>query len=162
MKRMAESPSVDATTKRLLVAAAALALAAVLAVAAVRGGFLQVRPAQIAAAQKKQDRLFKEIDQTALRDACRTMIVKFGDPHLKHLELDDPRIPPIVRRLEPTEVVLVQNYLRIELGDAQFHYGLEAFRDRMSQAPFPIARELLDGLWYYEDATAEMLARYAR
>jgi hypothetical protein len=56
----------------------------------------------------------------------------------------------------------VQNYLRLELGDAHFHYGLEIFRDRMSQAPFPIARELMDGLWYYEDASEEMVKRYAR
>jgi hypothetical protein len=144
------------------IAVAGLVVVAALAAAALRSGLLRTRPAQEASIQRKQDRIFKEIDQTALRDACRTMIVKFGDGYLKRLELKDPRIPPIVLRLEPTEVFLVQNYLRIELGDAHFHYGLEAFRDRLTQAPFPISRELMDGLWYYEDASEEMVKRFAK
>jgi hypothetical protein len=104
--------------------------------------------------EARKDALLESTDLTALRDACRAAIVKYGSPGVKHLKLDDERIPPIVRRLEPTDVVLVQNYLRVELGGPGLYYGVEAFRDRLTQVPHPTARELLEGLWYYETTAA--------
>ena len=109
----------------------------------------------------RQERVLKQADLPALRDACRAMIVKFGDPNVKHIAPTDERVPPIVRRLEPTDVILVENYLRIELGDERYYYGLEAFRNRDTQVPFPISRELLEGLWFYDGVNKQMVNRFA-
>jgi hypothetical protein len=110
--------------------------------------------------QARKDLILTGIDQVALRDACRITIVKYGEPHLKRMKPDDPRVPPIVRRLEPTEVILTHHYLRIEMGDDVLHYGLESFRDRLHQVPFPVSRELLEGLWYYDSVRNDMIDRF--
>jgi len=109
----------------------------------------------------REDRVLKETDLNQLRDACRSMIVKYGDPNVKHIAPTDDRVPPIVRRLEPTDVILVENYLRIELGDERYYYGLEAFRDQASLVPFPVSRELVEGLWFYDGVNKKMVNRFA-
>jgi hypothetical protein len=122
--------------------------------------YLRVPTEKAQRIQARKDLILKEVDQVALRDACRATIVKFGSPGLKRMKPDDPRIPPIVRRLEPTEVLLTEHYLRIEMGDKQLNYGLESFRDRMHQVPFPTSRELLEGLWYYDSVRPDMVDRF--
>jgi hypothetical protein len=106
----------------------------------------------------RKDRLLRDTNLTDLRDACRGVILKYGSPGVKHLGINDERVPPIVRRLEPTDVALTLNYLRVELGDDRLHYGVESFRSRQTQVPFPFGKELMEGLWYYE--TAFKLDRY--
>jgi hypothetical protein len=141
---------------RLWVAVGALAVA-------VAGGaivYLRVPTEKAQRVQARKDLILKGVDLTALRDACRATIVKYGSPGLKRMKPDDPRVPPIVRRLEPTEVLLTEHYLRVEMGDAELNYGLESFRDRMHQVPFPTSRELLEGLWYYDSVRPDMVDRF--
>jgi hypothetical protein len=136
-------------------AAASLLLLATLGLTEVR---CTPGPTNDARIEARKRALLQETDLSALRDACRAVILKYGSPGVKHLPLDDERIPPIVRRLEPKGVVLVQNYLRVEMGGPGLYYGVEAFRDRLTQVPHPTARELTDGLWYYE--TTGVIDRY--
>jgi hypothetical protein len=111
--------------------------------------------------QERKDRILTGVDHVALRDACRAMITKYGHSQgLMRMKADDPRVPPIVHRLEPTEVLLTAHYLRVEMGDSQLHYGLEAFPDRQHQVPFPTSRELLEGLWYYDSVRPDMIERF--
>jgi hypothetical protein len=108
----------------------------------------------------RKDMILKEVDKLALRDACRATIEKYGRPGLTRMKADDSRIPPIIQRLEPTEVLLTHHYLRIEMGDSQLNYGLESFRDRLHQVPFPTSEELLEGLWYYDSVRPDMIERF--
>jgi hypothetical protein len=55
-------------------------------------------------------------------------------------------------------VILTHNYLRVELGGERLRYGVESFRDRQTQIPFPTSKELMEGLWYYE--TTHKMDRY--
>jgi hypothetical protein len=110
--------------------------------------------------QARKDMILHQVDQVALRDACRATIEKYGRPGLTRMKSNDPRLPPIIQRLEPSEVLLTHHYLRVEMGDSQMNYGLESFRDRMHQVPFPVSRELLEGLWYYDSVRADMIERF--
>jgi hypothetical protein len=150
------SPSPQQPAPRLWIALGVL----LVLVAGAAWRYLRVPSEKAQRVQDRKDMILKEVDQIALRDACRATIVKYGRPGLARMKADDPRVPPIVRRLEPTEVLLTQHYLRIEMGDAQLNYGLESFRDRMHQVPFPTSRELQEGLWYYDSVRPDMIERF--
>jgi hypothetical protein len=137
-------------------------LPAIVAVLIAAGAlFFFHRPSEkVQRVQARKDMILHQVDQVALRDACRATIEKYGQPGLTRMKANDPRIPPIIQRLEPSEILLTHHYLRIEMGDSQMNYGLESFRDRMHQVPFPVSRELLEGLWYYDSVRSDMIERF--
>jgi hypothetical protein len=135
-----------------------LIAAAVLAAGAGGYWFLTQPPDNIALVKTRQDRLLKETNLDELREACRAFIVKHGGNPPVRLAPNDPRLPPVVTRLDPKEVWMGTKFLRIDLGGESLHYGVEIFRDHMSTAPFPFANEVAPGVWYFE--TSERIDRY--
>jgi hypothetical protein len=101
--------------------------------------------------RERKDRLLRQTDLAALRDACRLFINKYGRSPRSVIPLDDTRIPPIVLRLSPTEILLGETFVRIELGGEGYHYGVEIFRSHFDSAAFPTSEQVADGVWYYEN-----------
>lgn len=102
-----------------------------------------------------------ETDHQALLDACREMIVETGEGKWKGIlyVLSDKEagmgmgLPAAISQLGPTHVIPNSDRVRIEmLGGAIGHAGVIAFMD---DAPADLLelgdRELIDGLWYYDD-----------
>jgi hypothetical protein len=84
--------------------------------------------------------------------------VKHGGPQPAQIAVNDPRLPPIVTRLDPKEIWVGHRFIRIDLGGDDLHYGVEIFRDHMNTAPFPFATEVASGVWLFE--TSERIDRY--
>jgi hypothetical protein len=100
----------------------------------------------------------EEIDHHAALEQCRRMM---EDPAFyRSLPPDDPRLPSIVRRLEPKYLFIEEDFVRIEMGGGADHHGLLAFAgdapkeriDKELNAPYRHNRiEPIDGLWCYSE-----------
>jgi hypothetical protein len=101
--------------------------------------------------EARKDRLLKHTDLAALRDAGRVFIEKHGRSGRRTIPLTDTGIPPIVARLEPTEILVGETFVRIELGGEGYHYGVEIFKSHFHSAAFPTSEQVSDGVWYYEN-----------
>jgi hypothetical protein len=101
--------------------------------------------------RERKQRLLEKTDLDALRDACRLFIDKYGQSPRRSIPLDDTRIPPIVLRLDPTEILLGETFVRVELGGEGYHYGVEVFKSHFHSAAFPTSEQVVPGVWYYEN-----------
>jgi hypothetical protein len=104
---------------------------------------------------ERKDRLLKKTDLDALRDACRYLIKNsYGRPYGQVFDAKSNFTPPVLRRLEPTKVLVGETFVRVELGGPGLYYGFEVFVDWFNQAPYPLAEQVSDGIWYYETTSA--------
>ncbi len=111
----------------------------------------RISPPEEKIISEKKDRLLKQTDLGALRDACRWLIKSGqGKPHGRAFDVGRSDTPPVLRRLEPSQVTVGETFARVELGGPGLYYGFEVFIDRFNQVPFPTAEEVADGIWYYE------------
>ena len=62
----------------------------------------------------------------------------------------DPLMPPIIRTIHPSGIIITPEGVHIELGGGFMHFGLA---EAIAGAPPPpfAAKQLVPGLWYYAE-----------
>jgi hypothetical protein len=113
--------------------------------------------------QQRQERLLCETDFQALLEGCREISRMYAAGDLNKSEYmirinPDPEVskfPQVILDLEPTYVDIASDgKVQVELFGGFVHYGVCAYPENY-KAPFSGFsygdRELIDGLWYYDD-----------
>jgi len=109
-------------------------------------------------------RIEKRVDHQALLAACQTMMhtrtsykTTFTSPEgQSNIDLQDPRVPELIRRLTPSYVLVQDDVATVEMGGGFGHYGVVAFahgNETTNRIPGrgKKKRKLSEGLWYYSD-----------
>lgn len=113
--------------------------------------------------QQRQERLLCEIDFQALLEGCREISRMYVTGELKKSQYmiriePDPEVtkfPHVILDLEPTYIDIQNDgIVQVELFGGFVHYGIRAYPEDY-KSPFSGFsygdRELVDGLWYYDD-----------
>ena len=70
------------------------------------------------------------------------------------IDFEDPEMPAVIRGLRPSYLFLHENGVKVEMGGGFHNFGVlalpEGSPDTLARG-MPSARELVPGLWYYED-----------
>jgi hypothetical protein len=104
-----------------------------------------------------QMRLLCETDHQALLDACRELSCRYLNGELDGNEPleSSPQLPEVIRALRPKHVSIGRDGLVVlEMGFGMWPLGVQAYPEGYPKYPPPFKygdRELLQGLWYYED-----------
>ncbi len=109
-------------------------------------------------------RISKRTDHKALLAACREMMHSRASYKTRmdsldgqsNIDLDDPAVPDIIRRLKPSYVLIQDDVATVEMGGGGGHFGVVAFErgnDTTNRIPGwgQKKRKLIEGLWYYSD-----------
>jgi hypothetical protein len=110
-------------------------------------------------AEWRRHSLLHWTDHTARGTACREVITAFAatprEPDYPWIRVcvrphcqSDVRLPEVVRGLDPTEVSVAPDRLRVELGGGFRHYGIEAVSSSARQGGKGTV--LSDGVWFYD------------
>jgi hypothetical protein len=111
--------------------------------------------------------LLQRTDHSELLAACRQVITTFAGVHreaqhpfvracLRSSCANDARIPEAIRRLDPTEIAVSPDAVRVELWGGFAHFGFEAVRDGAPAGAVQVIdhaggrKQLRDGLWFYD------------
>lgn len=104
-----------------------------------------------------QARLLAETDHHALLEACRELSLQYVNGQLdinEPLE-SSPQVPEVIRALRPNDMNIGRDGLvTIEMYTGWWPLGVHAYPEGYPEYPPPFKygdRELLEGLWYYED-----------
>lgn len=102
-------------------------------------------------ADRQRQRLLNEIDHEALLVACRELIAqrpKLGPIGQRgaqiHIDSQDPAVPEAVRCLHPTDILVGDKWMSVELLGGFDHCGFHAFAEGI---PSWGDKELVPGLW---------------
>lgn len=123
-----------------------------------RGIFLEAKKGQ-----QRQERLLCETDFQALLEGCREISRMYAAGELKKSQYmiriepdpDVSKFPRVILDLEPTYIdISSDGKVQVELYGGFVHFGVCAYPEDY-KAPFSGFsygdRELIDGLWYYDD-----------
>jgi hypothetical protein len=105
-------------------------------------------PIDVYRSHRQRQRLLHETDHHALLAASRELMGKHAGQDIAQPD-QDPRVPRIIRELEPSYMGISSEQLRVELHGGFDHYGFVAFAkganagDRWTK--------LVDGLYYYTE-----------
>lgn len=147
----------------LIVLAAGLLslLSLILAVAHAFRGIRQV-PKQV---YSQKESLFATADYDEILTGCREMLshpqVYRQNPEWHglpasdrtHPDPADPSIPSAIRRLKPRDLTIGDDFVMLEFGGGDEHFGLRGYRAGVVGDG---SYQLIPGLWYYSDQrTAE-------
>jgi len=97
----------------------------------------------------ERHRLLHETDHKALLAASRKMMQEVADETIFD-PAQDPRVPPIIRKLGPSHITISPRQLTVELHGGFDHYGFIAFLHDESDLGSG-RKKLIDGLFYYEE-----------
>jgi hypothetical protein len=112
---------------------------------------------------RERRQLLYETDHAALLAACRQVIANrknyprapwdAGDPESTDIDPADPLLPDIIRGLEPRDIYVTDEMLRLELHGAFDHYGVKACSATAEIDPRQRSSgiELLPALVYHDD-----------
>ena len=118
---------------------------------------------EIKKGQQRAVRLLCETDHQVLLEACREISRMFAEGELKKYKYivrgnPDPEIssfPQVILDLEPSYInIKPEGHVTVELYGGFDHYGVYAYTEDFKP---PVSnfyygdRELVSGLWYYED-----------
>ncbi len=100
-----------------------------------------------------RDEVLSQFDHTAILHAARSMMdavpnTHFGRSSNPDTPIDDPRIPPTIRDLNPRYVGVWDDHVQIEFAGGFEHYGLYASREG---TPERFGRTVIEGLTFYSD-----------
>jgi hypothetical protein len=101
--------------------------------------------------------LLCETDHQALLDACRELSRRYVRGELDgNVPLaSSPQLPEVIRALRPKDVSIGRDGLvELEMGFGMWPLGVRAYPEGYPDYPPPFKygdRQLLKGLWYYED-----------
>jgi hypothetical protein len=154
-------------TKKSLIIVIAFPFAVACVIGLVDLLFLLFHPGGISSeaekGQQRQERLLCETDYQALLEGCREISRMYAAGDLKKSQYmiriePDPEVtkfPQVILDLEPTYVdIQSDGMVQVELLGGFIHYGVCAYPENY-KAPFSGFshgdRELIDGLWYYDD-----------
>lgn len=106
---------------------------------------------------RAKTRLLCETDHRVLLEACRELSRRHANGEFDDHEplASSPRLPEVIRVLHPKHVITSRDgHVRLELGFGLWPLGVSAYPEDYPNYPPPFKygdRELLKGLWYYED-----------
>jgi hypothetical protein len=94
------------------------------------------------------DRFVKHGDHAQLLAACRDVLERREEFIHDGVSIDpnNPKLPAIIRDLEPAYILAPEDHLQIELHSGHAHFGFYAF-PKFAQGSGGI--ELIPGLWAY-------------
>jgi hypothetical protein len=132
------------------------------------GKFFRLTIAAIKMEQQRKMRLLSETDHQALLEACRKLLREVDQGNLlapnRYFVRHKPspeitRFPQVILDLEPM-FVEIRPDMRIEVGMSGgiYHYGVTAYPENYKKPSDDFKfgdRELLPGLWYYDDGYHE-------
>lgn len=103
--------------------------------------------------RQSRDAVQREFNHAAILDAARKMMDEIPNTHFgwssnPENPIDDPRIPQLIRDLQPRHVNVGEDYVQIEFAGGFEHYGLFAYR---KGTPERFGKRVIEGLTYYTD-----------
>ena len=131
---------------------------------------LLLSPLQLAVAvtrefTRREHQLLYDIDQVALAAELRKFAeeyrwsIAFADSRPAVFWPNDPAIPPPLKILQPTSILIFNDRIMFERGGPPHHFGLVVFRDTStarssedeSVAGVKLLKEFQPGVWFYSD-----------
>ncbi len=108
--------------------------------------------------KKRERQLLYDTDHRALAEIMRDFATErqwssgqpprsdFGD--FVHFPSNDPSLPPAVRLLKPSGVVIFSDRVELEFGGALLHFGVAVFRPGIAGEG---TKQLGEGIWFYAE-----------
>ena len=144
--------------RKILVAVAVIAVVVIGAIGAYVHYLMQFGADAAREVVQAETRLLCETDHQALLDACRELSRQVRSGQLKvgvYMAPEALRFPEPIPALRPKHVIVDRDGLvELEMGFGMWPLGVRAYTEDYPKYPPPFKygdRELVKGLWYYED-----------